>query len=85
MAKKRIIGRIESLNTALWHEAIRIEKLKLRAEDLTAAIEEAHWASAPSGSLQKFRAMEFKLMEIESHLEELAWSLDEVVDDLTER
>ncbi|ABC63058.1 hypothetical protein ELI_04830 [Erythrobacter litoralis HTCC2594] len=29
--------------------------------------------------------MEFKLMEIESHLEELAWSLDEVVDDLTER
>ena len=93
MSAKSVASKLESLNTRLWQEAIRFEKMRGLVDDLCAKTElinlkyddnypQRH--AAQSRAEKKLRELSWGISDIESKLQEHAWFIDGIVGDLQE-
>ena len=91
MKAAQIIRKLEALSTKVWAEALRVEKLHDFVDDISDhpsdieikyddEFERKNTARREAAS--KLRNLSFALNGIDGQLQELAWSIDRIVDDL---
>jgi methyl-accepting chemotaxis protein len=93
MSVKGVKSRLETFSAKLWREAINLEKLAEAADELGARVEDirlhrdiefAAAADTQRATAKRLREISFKLSGLDSEIQEMAWSIDEITDRLDE-
>lgn len=89
MNGKLLTRRLDALSTNVWREAIQMEKLRDKVEDLGVAAEAINIPASvdqetayrsQDAAAKRLRELSFKLSGMEAELQEIGWAIDEIVD-----